>query len=85
VAAIAFFKIPSILVIVILTSNWAVMGKSSSPDGVVTPPASETKYWIEIMIESEIVSKKKMSKMLEEVENIIKILTSIINKLKAKE
>ena len=47
--------------------------------------ASETKYWIEIMIASNIVSATKMSLMLEEIESIIKILTSILNKLKAKE
>ncbi len=47
--------------------------------------SSETKYWIEIMIESEIISQSKMKLMLEEVEIIIKILTSIINKLKLKE
>jgi four helix bundle protein len=47
--------------------------------------ASETKYWIKIMIKSEIVSINKMSLMLEEIENIIKILTSITRKLKEKE
>ncbi|MGL6342413.1 MAG: four helix bundle protein [Waterburya sp.] len=47
--------------------------------------ASETKYWIKIMIKSEIVSLKKFTLLLEETERIIKILTSIINKLKAKE
>ncbi len=47
--------------------------------------ASETRYWIKIMIKSEIVSAKKMSLMLEEVEIIIKILTSITRKLKEKE
>ncbi|MEY4518629.1 MAG: hypothetical protein RLZZ499_1228 [Cyanobacteriota bacterium] len=47
--------------------------------------ASETKYWIKIMIKSEIVPLKKFTLLLEETEIIIKILTSIINKLKAKE
>jgi four helix bundle protein len=47
--------------------------------------ASETKYWIKIMIKSEIVPLKKFTLLLEETERIIKILTSIINKLKAKE
>jgi hypothetical protein len=37
------------------------------------------------MIKSEIVSINKMSLMLEEIENIIKILTSITRKLKEKE
>lgn len=47
--------------------------------------ASECRYWINIMIKSQIVSDKKMSFLLEEVNVIIKILTVIINKLKAKE
>jgi four helix bundle protein len=47
--------------------------------------ASETKYWIKIMIKSGVVSENKMSKMLQEIESIIKILTSITRKLKEKE
>lgn len=47
--------------------------------------ASECRYWIRIMIKSNIVSKQKMSLLEEEIDNIIKILTTIINKLKAKE
>ena len=47
--------------------------------------ASETKYWIKIMIKSDIVPSPKFTSLLEENERIIKILTSIINKLKAKE
>ena len=37
------------------------------------------------MIKSEIIPVQKMKLMLEEVTNIINILTSIIKKLKAKE
>ena len=47
--------------------------------------ASETKYWITIMIKSGSVTENKMSKMNEEVDNIIRILTSITKKLKLKE
>ncbi|MEM8831612.1 MAG: four helix bundle protein [Cyanobacteria bacterium P01_G01_bin.19] len=47
--------------------------------------ASATKYWIKIMIKSDIVPSQKFTLLLEEVERIIKILTSIINKLKAQE
>jgi len=47
--------------------------------------ASETKYWIKIMLKSNIVSGQKMSLMSEEIENIIRILTSITRKLKEKE
>ena len=47
--------------------------------------ASESKYWIQLMIKSEIIPVQKMKLMLEEVTNIINILTSIIKKLKAKE
>lgn len=46
--------------------------------------ASETKYWIKIMINSEIVAISKMKLLLEEVDNIINILTAIIRKLKSK-
>ncbi|MGK7951859.1 MAG: four helix bundle protein [Xenococcaceae cyanobacterium] len=44
--------------------------------------ASETLYWIRIMIKSELVSKSRFQKMIEENERIIKILTTSINKLK---
>ncbi len=46
--------------------------------------ANETLYWINIMIKSELVSKTKFAKMIEENERIIKILTASINKLKEK-
>ena len=46
--------------------------------------ASETLYWIQIMIKSELVSKSKFQKMIEENERIIKILVASINKLKRK-
>ncbi|VXD23520.1 four helix bundle protein [Planktothrix paucivesiculata] len=45
--------------------------------------ASETQYWIKIMIKSDLVSQQSFSKMEEEIITIIKILTSIINKLKS--
>lgn len=45
--------------------------------------ASETQYWIKIMIKSEIASEYEFSKMEEEIVGIIKTLTAIINKLKA--
>jgi four helix bundle protein len=44
--------------------------------------ASETNYWIKIMIESELIPPQKFNPMQEELISIIKILTSIINKLK---
>jgi four helix bundle protein len=44
--------------------------------------ASETNYWIKIMIESELILQQKFNPMQEELISIIKILTSIINKLK---
>ncbi|NEQ37829.1 MAG: four helix bundle protein [Okeania sp. SIO3I5] len=47
--------------------------------------ASETLYWIKIMIKSEIVSKSRFQNMIEENERIIKILTASINKLKEKQ
>lgn len=47
--------------------------------------ASETKYWIELMIENNLASKQKFSLMLQEIEAIIKILIAITKKLKEKE
>ncbi|NEP09985.1 MAG: four helix bundle protein [Symploca sp. SIO2C1] len=44
--------------------------------------ASETLYWIKIMIKSEVVSKSRFKSMIEENERIIKILTTSIKKLK---
>jgi four helix bundle protein len=46
--------------------------------------ASETKYWIELMIENYLVPENKFSDMLTEVEVIIKILVAITKKLKEK-
>ncbi len=45
--------------------------------------ASETKYWIKIMIKSQLVSEQKFSLMEQEIIEIIRILTAIINKLKS--
>jgi 23S rRNA-intervening sequence protein len=45
--------------------------------------ASETKYWIEIMIESQLVTEHEFSLMLKEIEEIIKILASTIKSLKS--
>jgi four helix bundle protein len=47
--------------------------------------ASETKYWIELIIDNNLASKQKFSLMLQEIEVIIKILVSITKKLKEKE
>ena len=44
--------------------------------------ACECKYWIEIMIESKIVSESRFKEMLPELEQIIKILVSTTKKLK---
>ena len=46
--------------------------------------ASETKYWIKIMIQAQIVPPNKFSPMLNEIEQIIRILVAIIKKLKTK-
>ena len=44
--------------------------------------ASECRYWIEVIIESNIVSENKFNKMLPELNRIIKILISTTKKLK---
>jgi four helix bundle protein len=46
--------------------------------------AAETQYWIQVTIESQLVSEQKLSMMKQEIVEIIKILTAIINKLKSK-
>ena len=46
--------------------------------------ASETRYWIDIMIQSGIISSKKFSSMIDEINRIIRILISTIKKLKDK-
>ena len=46
--------------------------------------ASETKYWIELMIENELVPRRKFELMLGDLEVIIKILVSITKKQKEK-
>jgi four helix bundle protein len=46
--------------------------------------ASETKYWIELMLENNLVPTIKFSDMLKEIEVIIKILVAITKKLKEK-
>ncbi|MBP0015878.1 MAG: four helix bundle protein [Roseofilum sp. SBFL] len=45
--------------------------------------ASETQYWIKIMINAQLVSQKRFTAMQDELTTIIKILTTIINKLKS--
>ncbi len=40
---------------------------------------------MQIMIKSEIATQQQFSLLIEEAERIIRILTSIINKLKSKE
>ena len=45
--------------------------------------ASETKYWINVMVKSKLVSEHEFSLIYEEIERIIKILTAIIKRLKS--
>ena len=45
--------------------------------------ASETQYWIRIMVKSQLVPEQKFSLMQQELLEIIKILTASINKLKS--
>jgi four helix bundle protein len=44
--------------------------------------ASETRYWINLMIDNELASKTKFTLMQEELDIIIKILISTTKKLK---
>ena len=51
---------------------------------IVLKEASEIQYWMKIMIKSEIVTEQKLSKMQQEILEIIKILTATIKRLKSK-
>ena len=44
--------------------------------------ASETQYWIKVMIQSQLVPEEKFSLIQQELIEIIKILIATINKLK---
>ena len=46
--------------------------------------ARETQYWLEILIESELVEKRKFELLLQEANEIGKILTASTKKLKEK-
>ena len=46
--------------------------------------ASETEYWIKMMIESEIVPESKFISLLKELNEIISILVATTKKLKNK-
>jgi four helix bundle protein len=46
--------------------------------------AQETKYWLELLIEGNLISEKKLSLIYQEIKEIIAILTTSINKLKTK-
>lgn len=45
--------------------------------------ARETQYWIEIMIEAEIVKREKFALLLQEIDSIIRTLITIIKSLKS--
>ncbi len=46
--------------------------------------ASETRYWIQLMIDNNLASEAKFTLMLDELNQIIKILISTTKKLKEK-
>ena len=46
--------------------------------------ARETEYWIEIFIASEIIPEKLFSSLLQEIDEIIRILVKILKSLKGK-
>jgi four helix bundle protein len=52
-------------------------------DEIALKEARETEYWIEIMIETEIVPKQKFSLLLKEIDEIIRTLVKIIKSLKS--
>lgn len=70
-------------------ANCAEATYAQSPNDLISKysiaikEASETQYWIKIMINAKLVSQKKFTAMQDELTTIIKILTTIINKLKS--
>ncbi|MEH1787464.1 MAG: four helix bundle protein [Nostoc sp.] len=44
--------------------------------------ARETEYWLEILIESEVVEKSKFESLLKEADEIVKILVASTRKIK---
>ena len=60
---------------------------SSKPDfinkhQIALKEASETRYWLGLLYETEYLSKEQYDSLYEDIEEIIKILTSILNKSK---
>jgi four helix bundle protein len=44
----------------------------------------ETRYWLELLIESETISEKKLNAVLKETDELISILVSCVKNVKAK-
>ena len=44
--------------------------------------ARETKYWLRLLVAAEIVTRQRLNTLLQEIEEIIKILVSITRKIK---
>jgi four helix bundle protein len=51
--------------------------------GVCIKELDETAYWIELLVESDIVSSQKMKDLYQECDQLIAILTTISKKTKA--
>lgn len=47
--------------------------------------ARETHYWLRLLVASEIMPKDRLAELLDESDQLIAILTSIIKKLRAKQ
>ncbi len=46
--------------------------------------AKETRYWLEIIRDASLISEEKLKFVLQECEELVKILVTIVKKLKAK-
>ena len=44
----------------------------------------ETSYWLELLVESEIVTKEKLEPLMKETDELIAIFVTIVNKMKRK-
>lgn len=42
----------------------------------------ETAYWLELFVESNVISQQKLSALIDETDQLIAIFVSIINKAK---
>jgi four helix bundle protein len=53
--------------------------------GIIPQELDETAYWLELMVEVEIVSADRLDALQQETEELIAIFTTIVKKVKSKD